>query len=310
MSAPRAYLTVTIDCECDKGPRWRVKQPLSFVGVSEGIANRLEPLFARFGAKGTYLLSSEVLSNIPSRDVLRPLFPRADFGTHLHGEFAEPGAFVPEVTAAFQRDYPAELERAKLGSLTTRFREVFGVSPQTFRAGRFGIGRHSIRLLEELGYTVDSSVTPHLDWSVAGAKGLNFRDAPCEPYFPDYEEPGRRGSASILEVPVTIRQRPWNKLPWLGSKLEPLWLRPTKTSLGDLLSLVRAELRENSGTRFLNAMFHNVEITPGTSPYAATESEAQAILDRLAGLLAFAKANHIPVVGLSEIPHLFRSSGA
>ena len=37
----KIYLCVSIDCECDKGPGWRLQKPLSFSGVYEGIANRL-----------------------------------------------------------------------------------------------------------------------------------------------------------------------------------------------------------------------------------------------------------------------------
>ena len=45
------YLAVSIDCECDKGPGWRVRKPLSFVGVTEGMSKRLGPLFKSRRAK-------------------------------------------------------------------------------------------------------------------------------------------------------------------------------------------------------------------------------------------------------------------
>ncbi len=54
----------------------------------------------------------------------------------------------------------------------------------------------------------------------------------------------------------------------------------------------------------LNAMFHNVEITPNTSPYAENESAARAILDRLGALLAFAKRESISVIGLGDVPEI------
>ena len=78
----------------------------------------------------------------------------------------------PEVTDAFQRDYPPDVEAAKLRDLTELFSRTFGRSPTSFRAGRFGIGPHSIPILEELGYLVESSVTPHMDWAANGAPGL------------------------------------------------------------------------------------------------------------------------------------------
>jgi hypothetical protein len=52
-------------------------------------------------------------------------------------------------------------------------------------------------------------------------------------------------------------------------------------------------------------MFHNVEIVPGASPYAKNESEADAIMKRLAGLLAFAEREGIRSLGLGDVPELF-----
>jgi len=48
-------------------------------------------------------------------------------------------------------------------------------------------------------------------------------------------------------------------------------------------------------------MFHNVEVVPGCSPYAHTERAAAGILGRLDALLAFARRQEIPVVGLTDV---------
>ena len=64
---------------------------------------------------------------------------------------------------------------------------------------------------------------------------------------------------------------------------------------------------ERDGPRLpvvLNAMFHNVEIIPGASPYAATEASAQRILESLRGLLAFANREGMRVIGLADVPEL------
>src|SRR5688500_17746239 len=108
----RAYLCVTIDTECDKGKAWKTRRPLAFEGIHEGVAQRLQPLFAEYRAKPTYLLSPEVMRDERSVELFRRLAPNVALGTHLHGELAEPDAFEPEVTSVFQRDYPPEIERA------------------------------------------------------------------------------------------------------------------------------------------------------------------------------------------------------
>ena len=103
MREGRVVLCVSIDCECDKGPKWRSQRPARFVGIREGIGRRLDPLFRAHGAKPTYLISPEVLRDAASVELLRALAPRSELGAHLHGEYAEPGAHEPDVTAAFQR---------------------------------------------------------------------------------------------------------------------------------------------------------------------------------------------------------------
>jgi hypothetical protein len=305
----RAYLCVSIDTESDKGRGWRSRRPMSFDGITDGVVKRLHPLFERFGAKPTYLLSPEVLRDEACVETFRKLLPSSELGTHLHGEYAEPAAFEPDVTTAFQRDYTPDVERQKLTYLTDLFIRAFGHQPQSFRAGRFGIGPASIPILESLGYVVESSVTPHMDWTSSGAPGLAFQGAPTQPYRPDPDEPGRPGAASILEVPVTIRRRLLNALPGIGSRVDPRWLRPTRGTARGLVRVAEdeiAEARRSAPDRpvILNAMFHNVEVVPGTSPYASNEEEARGILDRLRALLSFARHAGIAVVGLGDVPEI------
>lgn len=303
-----AYLCVTIDCECDKGEGWLLKKPLSFTGVTVGMAERLQPLFMAYGAKPTYLLSPEVLNDAESVACLTTLEGSAEFGTHLHGEFVEPDAFIPDDTCAFQCNYPPKVERQKLENLTAMFKAVFGWGPRSFRAGRFGIGTHSLRFLAELGYTVDSSVSPLKDWTSKGAPAATFRSAPTQPYWPMMEVPElvASGPGDILEVPVTILPSRFANLPLIGGRFEPRWLRPTHGTAASLVAVARDELARAKGDPVvLNCMFHNVEIMPGLSPYARDEAAATAILERLAGLLAFARAEGIAVVGLADIAEIF-----
>jgi hypothetical protein len=68
-----------------------------------------------------------------------------------------------------------------------------------------------------------------------------------------------------------------------------------------------ADARRNAPGRpvVLNAMLHNIEVIPEASPYADSEPVARAILDRLKHLLAYARRESIPVVGLGDVPEIF-----
>jgi hypothetical protein len=114
----------------------------------------------------------------------------------------------------------------------------------------------------------------------------------------------------IFEVPVTIRPSRLSNFPVIGRWIEPRWLRPTRASAARLIDVAKEEIMNAQAfdigrPTVLNCMFHNVEVVPGASPYAASEAEAKAILDRLVGLLAFAQSENIGVIGLSDVPELF-----
>jgi hypothetical protein len=303
----QVFLCVSIDCECDKGPAWRTRRPLRFDGVHVGIGERLHPLFRRHGATPTYLLSPELLRDAPCVERLAAL-DACELGTHLHGELAPPGAFEPEVTTAVQREYTPDVEEAKLAWLTEAFRAGFGRAPASFRAGRFGVGPSTLGILERLGYAVDSSVTPFVDWSDV-SRGLSFADSPSQPYHPDARDPARRGASPVLEVPVTIRPNPLARVPLLGKRVEARWLRPTRNDARELVAVARDAVEDARRARpdvpvVLNAMFHNVEVVAGASPYAASEAHAKRIVDRLAGLLEYARGAEFAFARLSDVPQI------
>lgn len=309
----RPILCVTIDCERDKGPHWRVRRPAVFRGIHEGIGARLAPLFREYGVKPTYLLSPEVMRDDAAAACIAPLARNAELGTHLHAEYVGPDLDEDAESSTFQASLPPALERAKIEALTSLFVHRFGTRPRSFRAGRFGIGGASLGILADLGYTVDSSVTPLVDWSGVGPGAPNFQHAPLIPYHPDPHTPSKTGNASLWEIPLTIRPRFAHRLPIMGRflarHLRPRWLRPTWGSARALIALARDVWQEGASAERIappiwNVMFHNVEVVAGASPYSATEAQAQAILRRLAQLLAFARAAGARSVGLADLPEL------
>ena len=149
MNAP--VLCVTIDCERDKGPRWRVRRPAAFSGVHEGIGARLDPLFRHFGVKATYLLSPEVMrDDAAATRMAQVARGGAELGTHLHAEYIGPSVDEEaESTTIFQAALPPALERAKIAALTSLYVNTFGgraalVPRRPFRHRR-SLARHPRR---------------------------------------------------------------------------------------------------------------------------------------------------------------------
>jgi len=280
-----------------------VRQPLSFRNVLEGVPERLQPLFDAHGIRATYLLSPEVLQNEACAALFQALKGQAELGAHLHGEFIGPHD-VPATdnTLAFQSDYPPEVERAKLENLTRLFQDCLGQAPTSFRAGRFGLSRYTLAFLEELGYLVDSSITPQTWWWRRRGEGVNFLGAPDQPYHPsarDFRKPGRM---RLLEVPVTLINPFWDRVPRrLRYALNPIrrsqivflnlffrrhlggtWLRPTYSTPEEMLRVTEYIVRrEGRRDVVLCMMFHSNEATAGMSPYHAAPAEVARFLGRI-----------------------------
>lgn len=228
MRSVETRLLVTIDTECDKSSNWRTASPLTFRGVTETIPGRLQPLFTRFGIRPTYLLSPEVMTHPESVATLRSIRD-SELTTHLHGDYIVPKIktwdFAGSITDEMQWEYGHDLERAKLAALTEMFRQQFGYQPLSFRAGRFGAGPHTGKILQDLGYRIDSSVTPHICWtSRRGEKRPDYRGYGEMPYTLGLEgDIAKPGTGGLLELPVTILPK---GAVGANNPAEPVWFRP------------------------------------------------------------------------------------
>lgn len=307
MASPEAiYLTVSIDTEADHDQRWRRSAPLTFTSILSGLPDRLQPAFAQCGAIPTYLLAVEVLEDEACVRTLRELSGPHELGTHLHAAFVEPHKkfrdYAGVYSADFQASYPPAVEHAKLATLTDLFVRRLGYRPTSFRAGRFGAGAHTIDSLQSLGYKVDTSVTPHLQWFEPNGR-VDFRHAPEQPYFPAAGSIDAIGSAAggrLLEVPVSVRPRLLRRT--------PAWFRPWFSSVDAMKEIVRYQLRQHadsSAPLCLNMMFHSMEVIEEASPYPQTPDDVQRFLDEMCEALAWCAGEGARFVGLSDLYEIY-----
>src|SRR3954469_5444081 len=296
------HLLVGIDTEGDN--QWdaaaRVHQQFSNIYALP----RLHALFARHGIRPTYVITYPVAKDRRSADVLGDLVSRGDCEIGAHHHAWE----TPPCTEDDRRRHPyaSMLPRAQfdrqLASLTAAIEEAVGVRPVSYRSGRFGFSATHVATLERLGYLVESSVAPLFYESHKG--GPEFVEAPLRPYFLSYDSATRPGTSNLLEVPVSAalnRQLPRfvqyayarAPRPYTTKRVfralglvRMRWLRPSYSSLEDMVSLARdlAKMEEP----VLNLIFHSSEAIVGGSPYNRTQAELDAFCDRLEKFLAVA----------------------
>ena len=204
-------LCITIDSEPECETHWRRSDPLSFDSVLFGIPALLRPLWDKFDIRPVYFVSPEVLHNDDCCEVLKnEIRFGAEIGTHLHSEYIEPEKKYENFAGTASKEYPCfaystEIELAKIENLTDLIVKKLGVRPVSYRAARYGADLDTVKCLEKLGYKVDSSVTPEIDWSYQG--GPDHSKAPKQPYFISTDNYYFAGSSKILEVPVTISKK-------------------------------------------------------------------------------------------------------
>lgn len=310
------YLLVTLDTEVDKDPAWRIAAPPTFTSVTRGIPEIFSPLFRRYGVRPTYLLSSEVLEDQESCQVLTELGSEAELGTHLHADLVTPSRRLfpdnmgGQAANTIQTQLSPAVESAKLANLTERFRESFGYAPVSFRAGRYGMSAVTPALLAELGYLVDSSVTPGLCWNYAegiidyrnSRRGHHWLETPNGPLLelPVSVMPGGALAPLVRDLPA-LPGRIARRI--LGARGQYLWLRPSWGSGEDLVRYVK-----QSNERFLVMMLHSMEVIPGASPYARTQDQANRIVMAMDHLFAFARQAGIRFCTMAEAAKLCRIS--
>lgn len=290
--------------------------------------NNLQPVFDRHNVKATYLLSPEVISDSKSANYFRSLGNLVELGTHLHSEFIEPQAtFDSDNTDHYQSDFPLEVEFEKLKNLTELFHKTFGYKPTSFRAGRFALSHDTLRQLQELGYWVDSSVTPDIMWKNSNGNSINFFGAPYQPYFPSLRDFRKNGSLKILEVPVSTINPILKNVPLrlkrrvnlktryhhflyntLTRLIRTLWLRPTFSDVRAMKRVIELYMQTVHDERiFLCMMFHSNEYAVGTSPYSLTNDSVKLLKDRLEQFFTVMKDIYtIQYAGLSEIVRLIQ----
>jgi hypothetical protein len=118
-------------------------------------------------------------------------------------------------------------QRNRIKEASRIIARVHGAPPRGFRAPCLRINNITLDVLEECGYTYDSSILPT---SIPGYYGSPM--APTRPYNPSQLSIRKKGSLKLLEIPVSIN-------PVVPIPLSAAWMR----NLG--LSWVKFGLRTN-----------------------------------------------------------------
>jgi GT2 family glycosyltransferase len=281
----RPMLITTVDAEEDfdwNRPFSRATTNVTSMR-SQHLAHRV---FERYGVVPIYMVDHPVASQDEGRAPLKELLQSrvCEIGAQLHPWVTPP--FVEYVSAhnSYAGNLPSAQEFAKIQVLTDELIQAFGQAPRFFRAGRYGVGPNTGRVLKHFGYEADSSVVPR--WNFASQGGPDFRRIGARPYWIDSER-------HILELPVTaafvgrtagmpgaVAARFFGRtseaigLPSIMSRLgllERIKLTPEGITIEEARRLVSHMV--GLGHKVFVLTYHSPSLEPGNTPYVRTEED-------------------------------------
>lgn len=287
---------ITIDTEPDCDVKWRRSNPLTFSSVTYGIPRLLRPIWDKYEIKPLYFVSPEVLRDEESCTVLKNEVKKgALIGTHLHSEYVEPGCTISNPAGLASNEFPCyahskEIEYEKIKNLTGMIKERLDYEPVWYRAARYGADIDTIRILKDLGYLYDSSVTPFIDWRSKG--GPDHSQAPLQPYYVSstnlYVESSREDGTGIKEYPITIKGKRFGLLQYAlpESWLFYNWLRPSHMSVIEQKLLVNQMVKKFKDP-VLVMMFHSMEVMVGKTPFVKSRLMQHRFLKNLEKVIEY-----------------------
>jgi hypothetical protein len=230
-----------------------------------------------------------------------------EIGMHLHAWNSPP---IHPLTnndswhQPFLIEYPEDEIRKKLEFHTHFLEDVFGVKMLSHRSGRWAFNEFYADALRQLGFKVDCSVTPHVDWrsnkgDPNGVGGTDYRRFPERHYWICDQNIAHPGTSSLLEVPMTIIDRSPALLRRAAQACEnmsdlpnrarrhiwPLdWLRPNGSNLTSMRRILDIAISQD--WPYVEFMTHSSELMPGGSLYFPTVESVEKLYRDLAELFS------------------------
>jgi hypothetical protein len=323
MPSPTIRYCVTVDTEEEWD--WDSGYPTGPAAVTN--IQRLpafQDVCERMGTAVTYFTNHAVLANPESRQVMQQLAtrPKVEIGLHIHPWNTPPLAAVAKVPVrdSFLHNLPWDEQRAKLDTILTAFRDS-GLTPTSFRGGRYSTSQQIQSFLCERGVWVDCSVLPFNTWVDDGAPDYRHRDlTPVRISYPH---------GPVWELPLTYgyTRRPfglWAKILRLADSgmgrmvrtagildrtgiASKAWLNfenPLGERMLRFLNVLRAD-----PPPFVSFTLHSSSLLPGGSPYSRIVADVQKLLANLETVLTtVARWPEFTPATMTEIAHTLEAA--
>ena len=289
-------MTVDTEEEWDWDRGWPTEN-LSLMNI--GLLPSFQEICDRYGVATTYFADQAVFDSPPARDILLSLAdrPNVEIGMHIHPWNTPPVVDRGPVRAreTFLHNLPVGLIKQKLASVYGCFRDS-GLTPTSFRGGRYSSGGPIQEFLQDHGFLADASVCPFSTWSDDGSPDYRQRDLE-----PVRLPPHRENQSALWEIPLTLAftRRPFQLWRRWYDLVERSWLSKLRLiGIGERLGLVRkvwlnfesplgahmTDLLNRLQHQAVHAVcfsVHSSSLLPGGNSFTRTEADATRLFARL-----------------------------
>lgn len=277
------------------------------------------------GIRPTYFVDYAVVDSTEAVDIIKPAVQddRCEIGAHLHPWCNPPYYGYIGEKESHVINLPIEQVEQKLLTLVQRLKKEFGVYPQSFRTGRWGIDNKVLQLLTKHGFTVDSSIYPFYQNEFFSCVG-----SPTQPYWPDLTNPLQQHSQRLIyELPVTtgfnhncftacekiyrlfsFRWFQWLRLigiAWQTHLLRKIYLSPELNNSEEMLKLCNVVIQ--MGYPVLHMYMHSSSLVDNTNSLVGNKNAYQYITTAIKDVVTELKRHHdIQFCTISEAARLLQ----
>ena len=280
---PRLCVVVDTEEEFD----WTApfsRDNVSVTAIAE--VGRLQSVLAPYRLKPMYLIDYPVAATPSSAERLAEIAGRSEclIGAHLHPWVNPPYTEKVSSHTSYACNLGLELETAKIASLRAAIGEHLGCEAACYKAGRYGFGRSTAHILETLGFDVDLSVNPEMDFTSDGGPAFDgfipapslfgqrrrLLELPCTTGFigalrsvggPLHRAASARWLEPLRAVGILAKSGALNKV----------MLSPEGNRLTEMQSLT--DMLYATGVRTFSLTMHSPSFKPGCTPYVRTARE-------------------------------------
>ena len=259
-----------------------------------------QAIFDNYGITPIYVVNYPIATQHEGYANLKKIFGkgRCIIGAHMHPWVTPPFEEIVCARNSFPGNLPAALESAKLEVLCESIEQNFGIRPNLYKAGRYGLGPNTLDILDKKGFEFDASVCPFTDFS--SEEGPDFTKINATPYWHGIRK-------KLLELPLTVgfegvmrrcgpclypglSRKPLRRIhiPGVFARmrfLNRVVLSPEDSNINEMIRLVRTLHKD--GFRIFSMAFHSPSVEPGNTPYVRSQTDLSNLLSRLTQFFDF-----------------------